>query len=60
MPYFVVLICNSLNVFLSVVSDSKVETNDDQDNDEEEEFLKTYKTILGKWEQVCDLNSKLT
>ncbi|MBA0638548.1 hypothetical protein Godav_029126 [Gossypium davidsonii] len=36
----------------SVISSSKVEIDDDPDGDDEEEFLKTYKTMLGKWEQA--------
>lgn len=44
----------------SLVSCSKVETDNNPDGDDEEEFLKTYKTLLGKWEQVSNLNLKLT
>ncbi|MBA0879998.1 hypothetical protein Goshw_004823 [Gossypium schwendimanii] len=36
----------------SVISSSKVEIDDDPDGDDEEEFLKTYKTMLGNWEQA--------
>ncbi|MBA0592030.1 hypothetical protein Gorai_009018, partial [Gossypium raimondii] len=42
----------------SVVSSSKGETNDDLNGGSKEDFLNIYKTMLRKWKQVYDLNTK--
>lgn len=43
----------------SVIFESEEETNGDSTGGSEEHFLNTHKTMLGKWEQVCDFNIKL-
>ncbi|MBA0742186.1 hypothetical protein Gogos_015269 [Gossypium gossypioides] len=42
-----------------VVLGSKVNIDGESDGGSKKEFIKTYKTMLRKWENVCDMNAQL-
>ncbi|KAK5842499.1 hypothetical protein PVK06_004865 [Gossypium arboreum] len=51
---------NNFVIFtLSVVSGFEAEIDNDFDEGSDREFMNTYKTMLSKWKQVCELNNYL-